>query len=122
MQAKSEIGAADDAGIVFGLEPPRAQMHAPGWQTCEPAFEFGAPPAVACDENREIGKTPCRSTRFPTADPLFEPDHRVDDDVEVLVFGPARRTHDEPGERVVDAKPGQQRLAVPFAIAPLHRR
>src|ERR1700680_2616519 len=95
MQTQPEIRAADDKRIVFGLEPSRAQMDAARGQAREPAFEFGSPGAVAGDQDHEIRKAPRPARRFPAANAIFEPEHGVDDDVEVFVLGPARRTDEE---------------------------
>ena len=42
MQAQPEVRAADDARIVLGLEPARAQLDAPRGQTGEAPLELGA--------------------------------------------------------------------------------
>ena len=52
---------------------------------------------------------------------MLEPDDGVDDHVEILVLGPARRAHDEADRLGVHAEPREQRLPVPLAIAALDR-
>ena len=118
---KPEIGAADDARIVLGLEPARAQLDAPRRQPGEAPLELGAARAVARHENHEIREAAARRGGLPAANALLEPRHRVDDDVEVFVLGPARRAHDEADAPAVDAEAREQRLTEPFALDALHR-
>ncbi len=66
MQAQAEIGAADDARVVLGLEPARAQLDAPRRQAGEPPLELGAPRAVAGHQNHEIGKPPRAAAPLPS--------------------------------------------------------
>ena len=54
MQAQPEVRAADDARVIFGLEPARAQLDAPRRQAGEAPLELGAPRAVAGDEDHQI--------------------------------------------------------------------
>src|SRR5260221_5631625 len=121
METQSEIGAADDAWIVFGLEPARAQMHAACRQAREAPLEFRSALAVAGHQNDQVREPSRPRQRFPPADAILEPEHGVDDDVEVFVFGPARRTHDEAHERAVNARARQERLTVALTIGPVDR-
>ena len=84
-------------------------------------LELGAARTVAGDENHEIGEPAPRRRRFPAADPFLEPRHGVDDEAEILVFRPTRRTHDEAGGAAMHAQPREQRLAEPFPFRALHR-
>src|SRR5206468_10069628 len=95
MEAQSKISAANNARVIFGLEPPGAQLNAAGGQSGESPFEFSAPYAVAGHENHQIGKPARRLPRFPTADPILEMTDRFDHEIEILVGRPARRTNDE---------------------------
>ena len=90
MEAQPEIRAADDARVVFGLEPSRAQLHAPRRQPGEPALELDAPGAVAGHEDDEMRKAAGARARLPSANALLEKPDGFDHDVEVFVLGPAR--------------------------------
>ena len=116
MEAEAQIGAADHSRIVFRLEPACAQVNTPRRQTGKPPFELDAPGAVTGDENDEIGESRRGIRRLPAADAVLEPPHGIDDDVEVFVFGPACRTHDEAHHAGVDAQAGEQRLPVAFPL------
>src|SRR6185295_14433658 len=122
MQAQPEIRAADDAWIILGLEPARAQVHAPRRQTGEPPLELRPPRAVSGDEDDDVRKPARWSRRLPSANPILEPQHGVDDDVEVFVLGPARRADEKPDQRAVDAETREQGLAVALAVGARHRR
>ena len=121
MQAQAEIGAADDPRVVFGLEEPRAQLNPPRRQPGEPPLELGAARAVARHQNHQLGESPAAVAGLPAANALLEVHDRLDDDVEVLVFGPARRADDEADGAGADAEPGEQRLAEPLAVGTLDR-
>src|SRR5438046_7681189 len=114
MQTQAQIGAADDAGVIVGLEPSGAQVDTPRRQSRKATLEFGAPCAVARHKNHELGKSACTPDGLPAANPLLEPHHGLDRDVEVLVFGPAGRTDDEAHDGVADAEPREKRLAKPL--------
>ena len=58
MKAEAEVGAADDPRVVLGLEPARAKLDPARRQAGEPAFELGAPGAIARDEHDEIREPP----------------------------------------------------------------
>src|ERR1035437_172345 len=122
MQTEAEISAADDARVVFGLQPARAQVDAPRRQPGEAALELGATRAVARHEDHEIREAASRPHRLPAANVLLEPRHGIDDDVEILILGPARRTHDEADEAAADTEAREERLTVSFAIRALERR
>ena len=98
-------------GIVVRLEPSRAQLNPARGQTGEAALELGAARAVAGDEDDEVREPAVHRRRLPPADPLLEPHDGVDHDVEILVLGPARRTHDEADGFAADAEAREQRLA-----------
>ena len=122
MQTQTEIGAADDARIVFRLEETRAQLNPPRRQTGEAALELGATGAVAGHQDHQLGKPARAAARFPSANALFQPHHRFDDDVEILVLGPARRADDEPDRVRADAEPREERLAEALTVAAIDRR
>ena len=65
----------------------------------------------------QVGKPAPGRRRFPSANAIFEPQHGVDDDVEILVFGPARRTHDEADDASAHTEPREQRLPELLALA-----
>src|SRR5436190_6522285 len=117
MQAEAEVRAADDARVVLGLEPPGAQLHAPRRQARKSPLELGAAAAVAGDENHEVGKAPRRLPCFPSTDALFEVPDGVDHQIEILIRGPARGTHNEANRRrVADIEPHEQRLPDSLAL------
>src|SRR2546423_9287799 len=88
MQAQPEVRATDDARIVLGLEPARAQLDAACWQASKTALELGAARTVAGDEDDQIRKTPRRRCSFPAANAVLETWHGVDNQVEVIVLRP----------------------------------
>ena len=124
MQAQTEIGGADDARVVLGLEPSRTQLDAPRRQAGEPPLELRAPLTVAGDEHDQICEAPVAGlARFPAADAFLDEADGIDDDVEVFVSRPARRADDEadrPG--AAHAEPGEQRLPHALAFDVLDRR
>src|SRR5262249_51421897 len=95
VQAEPEVGASDHARSLFGVEPARPRVRAPRGKPCKSALERGAGSALPGDKDDERGNPPVRTRGFPSADAIFKTQHRVDDDVEVFVFGPAGRTDDE---------------------------
>src|SRR5262245_14360237 len=121
MEAQSQIRAADDARIVLGLEPSCTQLDASRGQTGKAPLEFGAARAVAGDQHDQVRKAAPGRCGFPSANALFEPRNSVDDEIEILVFGPARRTHDETDDAGMHAEPGEERLAEPLALGSLDR-
>ena len=119
MQTQPEVGAPDHARIILGLEPARAQLNPTRRQTGKSPLELGAPLAVAGHEDNEIRKAPAAARGFPAADAMLEPDDGIDDHVEIFVFGPAGRTHDEADGLGMNAEARKQRLPMPLAIDPL---
>src|SRR5439155_15676845 len=122
VKAQPEIGAGDDARIIFGFEPPGAKLNPACRQTRETPLEFRAARAVAGDQNDEVGEPPAANRGFPAANPLFEPHHRLDRDVEIFVFGPARRTDDEADASAADAEPSEEGLPEPLTLGAVDRR
>ena len=57
----------------------------------------------------------------PPADPLLEPHHGFNDDVEILVLGPAGGTDDEADRAGANAEAREQRLTEPLAIGAVDR-
>src|SRR6185436_6900665 len=121
MEAKSEVGAPDDPRILFRLEPPRAKLHAARRQPGESTLELHTTGAVAGDENHQVGKPTTRGRRLPPANPIFEPPDGFDHNIEVLVFGPARRTDDESVHAKADTEAPEQSLAKLLALHPIER-
>src|SRR5436305_6516360 len=105
METQSQVGAADHARVVLWFEPARAQMNAPGGQAREPALEFRAPAAVTGHEDHQVGESPRRAAGFPSSNAIFQPAHGIDDDVEVFVFRPTRRTDDDADDGRMDTEP-----------------
>src|SRR5204863_10176116 len=91
-------------------------------QAGEAPLEFRATSAVAGDENHEVGESSAGRGRFPSADAFFEPHDGLDRDVKVLVFRPARRTHDEPEAAAAQPEAREQRLAKALALRSIDRR
>src|SRR6266545_1674681 len=122
MEAQPQVRAADDPRIVLGLEPSGAQLHAAGWQPGEAAFELGTAGPIAGDQHHQIWKAPPRRCRLPPADALLESRDGIDDQIEILVFGPTRRAHDKADNTGMHAESREQRLTEPFALRPLDGR
>src|SRR5262245_49964639 len=101
MEAKPEVGASDDARVVFRFEPASAKLNPPRGQTGKTALEFGSPVPVAGDEHHQVGKPTAGAAGFPVPYAMFEIPCRIDHQIEVLVGGPAGRTDDEPERRGV---------------------
>src|SRR5262245_5120547 len=116
MEAEAEIGAAHHARILFRLEPPGAKLDPARRQPREPAFELHTAGTVAGDQNHQVRKPSARRRRLPPANPVFEPPDRFDDHIEVLVFGPARRTDDQPAYAEAHAKTPEQSLTKLLAL------
>src|SRR6185503_13236870 len=95
MQAQAEVGGADDQRVIIGLEKPGAELNATRRQSGEAALELGPARAVAGDEDHQLRESPRAAARFPSANALLEVRDSFDDEIEILVLGPARRTDDE---------------------------
>src|SRR5262249_37734138 len=121
MKAQAEIGAADHARILFGLEPAGPELNTPRRQPGEPALELHAPRAVSGDQDDEIGKPSSGRRRFPTANAVLEAADRVDHHVEILVLGPAGRTHDESADTEPHAETSEQSLTELLALHAIER-
>src|SRR5688572_8474253 len=113
MQAQSQIGAADDPRIVLGFEPPCAQLNPARGQAGEPPFELRPPLAIAGDQDDQIRKPALSAGGLPPANAMLERNHRIDDDVEIFVFRPARRANDEADSLAMHAEPSEERLPAP---------
>src|SRR5581483_3809396 len=122
VQAQPEVRAADDARVVFRLDPARAQLDAACRQAREATLELGAPLTVAADENHQIRKPSSRPRGFPSANAFLEPADGFDRQIEILVFRPTRRADDEADVGSVDPEAREQRLAKQFPLAAVHRR
>src|SRR5262245_35759621 len=121
MQTEPEIRTANNARVFFWLQPPRPELNPARRQSCEPAFELHTARTIAGDENHQIGEPASRRGRLPAANAILEPADRIDHHVEVLVFRPTRRAHDEPAHAKPHTETPKQSLAELLALHPIER-
>src|SRR4051812_17975122 len=122
MQAETEVRAANDSRVFLRFEPACPQLDASCRQPGKLPLELHAPRAVTRHEDDQIRIASAGAGPFPPADAILEAQDRLDRDVEVFVFRPARWTDDEPGGAQAGAQTTEQSLAEAVPLRSVERR